>query len=229
LIYTIEISTNFVKKLKMKIEIWSDVQCPFCYIGKRHLELALKHVQPTESIEIEWKSFQLDPTIPEDLAPQNSYTYLAAKKGMTFEQSKAMHENVTAMASAAGLNYQLENTIISNSYNAHQLIQLAKTIKKGDEMEELLFEAYFCKGKDIAHITTLLELGQQIGLSEPEIVVAITTKQFDDVINRDIQESQQIGVKGVPFFVFDRKYALSGAQPIEQFVKCIQQVLSEKI
>jgi protein disulfide-isomerase len=140
-----------------------------------------------------------------------------------------MHENVTAMASAAGLNYQLENTIISNSYNAHQLIQLAKTIKKGDEMEELLFEAYFCKGKDIAHITTLLELGQQIGLSEPEIVVAITTKQFDDVINRDIQESQQIGVKGVPFFVFDRKYALSGAQPIEQFVKCIQQVLSEKI
>lgn len=213
----------------MKIEIWSDVQCPFCYIGKRHLELALKHVQPTESIEIEWKSFQLDPTIPEDLAPQNSYTYLAAKKGMSLEQSITMHENVTAMALAAGLNYQLENTIISNSYNAHQLIQLAKTIKKGDEMEELLFEAYFCKGKDIAHITTLLELGQQIGLSEPEIVVAITTKQFDDVINRDIQESQQIGVKGVPFFVFDRKYALSGAQPIEQFVKCIQQVLSEKI
>ena len=213
----------------MKIEIWSDVQCPFCYIGKRHLELAIQQVQPIESIEIEWKSFQLDPTIPEDLESQNSYTYLAAKKGMTLEQSITMHENVTAMALAAGLNYKLENTIISNSYNAHQLIQLAKTIKKGDEMEELLFEAYFCEGKNIAHFPTLIELGQQIGLSEPEIVAAITTKQFDDVINRDIQESQQIGLKGVPFFVFDRKYALSGAQPIEQFVKCIQQVISEKI
>ena len=213
----------------MKIEIWSDVQCPFCYIGKRHLELAIQQVQPIESIEIEWKSFQLDPTIPKDLEPQNSYTYLAAKKGMSLEQSRTMHENVTAMALAAGLNYKLENTIISNSYNAHQLIQLAKTIKKGDEMEELLFESYFCEGKNIAHFPTLIELGQQIGLSEPEIVAAITTKQFEDVINRDIQESQQIGVKGVPFFVFDRKYALSGAQPIEQFVKCIQQVISEKI
>jgi protein disulfide-isomerase len=86
----------------MKIEIWSDVQCPFCYIGKRHLEIALDQLKPTESIEIEWKSFQLDPTIPADLAPQNSFTYLAAKKGMSLEQSITMHENVTTMALAAG-------------------------------------------------------------------------------------------------------------------------------
>jgi protein disulfide-isomerase len=213
----------------MKIEIWSDVQCPFCYIGKRHLEIALDQLKPTESIEIEWKSFQLDPTIPADLAPQNSFTYLAAKKGMSLEQSITMHENVTTMALAAGLNYHLEKTIISNSYNAHQLIQLAKTIKKGDEMEEILFDAYFCQGKNIGNIPTLIELGEQIGLTEPAIVTAITTNQFGDRINRDIQESQQIGVKGVPFFVFDRKYALSGAQPVEQFVSCIQKVISEKI
>jgi protein disulfide-isomerase len=213
----------------MKIEIWSDVQCPFCYIGKRHLEIALNQVNPTESIEIEWKSFQLDPTIPGDLAPQNSFTYLADKKGMSIEQSIAMHENVTQMAANAGLNYQLEKTIISNSYNAHQLIQLAKTIKKGDEMEEILFDAYFCQGKNIANLLTLIELGEQVGLTEPAIVTAITTDQFGDRINRDIYESQQIGVKGVPFFVFDRKYALSGAQPVEQFVNCIQQLISEKI
>ena len=213
----------------MKIEIWSDVQCPFCYIGKRHLEIALDQLKPTESIEIEWKSFQLDPTIPADLAPQNSYTYLAAKKGMSIEQSISMHENVAQMAAKAGLNYHLEKTIISNSYNAHQLIQLAKTIKKGDEMEEILFDAYFCQGKNIGNIPTLIELGEQIGLTEPAIVTAITTNQFGDRINRDIQESQQIGVKGVPFFVFDRKYALSGAQPVEQFVSCIQKVISEKI
>jgi protein disulfide-isomerase len=120
----------------MKIEIWSDVQCPFCYIGKRHLESALNQLKPTETIEIEWKSFQLDPTIPSDLALQNSFTYLAAKKGMSIEQSISMHDNVTQMATEAGLNYQLEKTIISNSYNAHQLIQLAKTIKKGDEIEQ---------------------------------------------------------------------------------------------
>lgn len=213
----------------MKIEIWSDVQCPFCYIGKRHLESALNQLKPTETIEIEWKSFQLDPTIPSDLALQNSFTYLADKKGMSIEQSISMHDNVTQMATEAGLNYQLEKTIISNSYNAHQLIQLAKTIKKGDEIEEILFDAYFCKGKNIAHLPTLVELGQQIGLTEPEIVTAITTNQFADNINRDIHESQQIGVKGVPFFVFDRKYALSGAQPVEQFVNCIQQLIAEKI
>ncbi|MBP6090449.1 MAG: DsbA family oxidoreductase [Crocinitomicaceae bacterium] len=213
----------------MKIEIWSDVQCPFCYIGKRHLEIALDQLKPTESIEIEWKSYQLDPTIPADLAPQNSFTYLAAKKGMTIEQSIAMHENVTQMAAKAGLNYQLEKTIISNSYNAHQLIHLAKTIKKGDEMEEILFDAYFCQGKNIGNIPTLIELGEQIGLTESAIVSAITTNQFGDRINREIQESQQIGVKGVPFFVFDRKYALSGAQPVEQFVNCIQQLIAEKI
>ena len=212
----------------MKIEIWSDVQCPFCYIGKRHLELALKQVNLKEPVEIEWKSFQLDPSIPEDLIPQNSYTYLAKKKGMTIEQSTEMHENVTAMALNAGLNYHLENTIISNSYKAHQLIQLAKTYKKGDEMEEILFEAYFCDGKNIGNLPTLVELGSRIGFSEQEIVVAITTNQFGDKINREIEESQQIGVKGVPFFIFDRKYALSGAQPIEQFVHCINQIIKEK-
>lgn len=213
----------------MKIEIWSDVQCPFCYIGKRHLEIALNQVNPIESIEIEWKSFQLDPTIPEDLAPQNSFTYLAAKKGMTIEQSIAMHENVAQMAANVGLNYRLEKTIISNSYNAHLLIQLAKTMRKGDEIEEVLFDAYFCQGKNISNLTTLIELGEQVGLTEPAIVAAISTNQFGDRIHSDINESQQIGVKGVPFFVFDRKYALSGAQPIEQFVSCIQKVLSEKM
>lgn len=213
----------------MKIEIWSDVQCPFCYIGKRHLEIALNQVNPIESIEIEWKSFQLDPTIPEDLAPQNSFTYLAAKKGMTIEQSIAMHENVAQMAANVGLNYRLEKTIISNSYNAHQLIQLAKTMRKEDEIEEVLFDAYFCQGKNISNLPTLIELGEQVGLTEPAIVAAISSNQFGDRIHSDINESQQIGVKGVPFFVFDRKYAMSGAQPIEQFVSCIQKVLSEKM
>jgi protein disulfide-isomerase len=102
-------------------------------------------------------------------------------------------------------------------------------MRKGDEMEEILFDAYFCQGKNIANLPTLIELGEQVGLTEPAIVTAITTDQFGDRINRDINESQQIGVKGVPFFVFDRKYALSGAQPVEQFVNCIQQLISEKI
>lgn len=208
----------------MKIEIWSDIMCPFCYIGKRQLENALASF-PDNSFEIEWKSFQLDPTI----TPQSGkdvFTFLAERKGMTIEQSKEMHKGVTERAKSVGLDYHFEKAIISNSLDAHRIIHLAKKHQLGDEMEEIFFKAYFTEGKDLNKSETLIELAVQAGLDPNEAREVVENKKLylDDVHN-DITEAQQIGVQGVPFFVFDRKYAVSGAQPIETFVNTINEVL----
>ncbi|WP_281233342.1 DsbA family oxidoreductase [Flavobacterium gelatinilyticum] len=208
----------------MKIEIWSDIMCPFCYIGKRQLETALKEF-PENEFEIEWKSFQLDPSI----TPQpgkDVYTYLAERKGMTVEQSKEMHKGVTERAKSVGLDYNFDKAVISNSFTAHRIIQLAKTKKLGDEIEEIFFKAYFTEGRDLNDGPTLIELAEKAGLERNEILNVL---QSDDLfikeVHSDINEAQQIGVQGVPFFVFDRKYAVSGAQPVEAFVQTIKEGL----
>lgn len=209
----------------MKIEIWSDIQCPFCYIGKRHLETALKTF-PDEQVEIEWKSFQLDPSI----VPQpdkNVYEYLAERKGMSVEQSREMHAGVVARAAEIGLDYHFEKAVVSNSFDAHRLIQLAKTKGLGDAMEETFFKAYFTEGRDLNNPATLMELSVGAGLNALDVKEVLENEElFAQAVRSDIVEAQQIGVRGVPFFVFDRKYAISGAQPIEHFEETIRTVLS---
>ncbi|MEO6176269.1 MAG: DsbA family oxidoreductase [Flavobacterium circumlabens] len=208
----------------MKIEIWSDIMCPFCYIGKRQLETALAEF-PNDEFEIEWKSFQLDPTI----SPQpdkDVYTYLAERKGMSVEQSVEMHNSVAERAKSVGLDYHFDKAIIANSFTAHRIIQLAKTKNLGDEMEEVFFKAYFTEGKDLNDGLTLLELAEKAGLDKNETLKVIENeKLFLSEVHTDIIEGQQIGVQGVPFFVFDRKYAVSGAQPVETFVQTIKELL----
>lgn len=204
----------------MKIEIWSDIMCPFCYIGKRHLEQALAKF-PDLAVQIEWKSFQLDPSIiPE---PSKSvYMYLAERKGMSLNESKSMHKNVADSAEAVGLHYDFDKAIIANSLRAHQLIQLAKTKGLGDLMEEVFFSAYFCEGEDLNNDDTLMRLGVKAGLNPLDIQETLSGNKYSTTINNDINEAQQIGVRGVPFFVFDRKYAISGAQPVAAFIETIQ-------
>lgn len=211
----------------MKVEIWSDVMCPFCYIGKRNFEKALNEFSDKNEIEIEWKSFQLDPTIPKLFDRKlNVYEYLAERKGMSLEQSKKMHEHVTETAKKVGLNYDFDKAVIANSFDAHKFIQLAKTKGLGDEAEEGLFKAYFIEGKDIANPEILILLGKELGLDEDEIASALSSEEFTTRVNQDINEAAQIGVTGVPFFVFERKYAVSGAQPIETFLNALKQSYS---
>ncbi|MFB3387705.1 DsbA family oxidoreductase [Flavobacterium sp. LAR06] len=207
----------------MKIEIWSDIMCPFCYIGKRQLETALE-VFPGNNFEIEWKSFQLDPTI-EPQSGKDVYTFLAERKGISVEQSIEMHKGVVERAKSVGLDYHFDKAIISNSLTAHRIIHLAKAKKLDDEMEEIFFKAYFTDGKDLNDAQTLIELGIQAGLDSDEVkeVVENESLYLNDV-RGDIKEAQEIGVQGVPFFVFDRKYAVSGAQPVEAFVNTIKEV-----
>ena len=210
----------------MKIEIWSDVMCPFCYIGKRNFEMALADFPDKDKIEVEWKSFQLDPTVPE-VATESQEDYLVKRKGMSREQVKGMLANVTEMARQAGLEYHLDKSVMVNSQKAHQLIQFAKTKGLGDEVEEVLFRAFFTDGKNVADLETLKELGKEAGLDEKELESAFTDDQFKYKMNQDIQEARSIGVTGVPFFVFDRKYGVSGAQPSEAFLDTLRKSFTE--
>jgi len=207
----------------MKIEIWSDIMCPFCYIGKRQLETALKEF-PGNDFEIEWKSFQLDPTI----TPQSGkdvYTFLAERKGISVEQSVEMHKGVVERAKSVGLDYHFDKAIISNSLTAHRIIQLAKAKKLGDEMEEIFFKSYFTEGRDLNDGPTLVELAVKAGLDQDLVLQVLKDENlFLKEVHHDITEAQEIGVQGVPFFVFDRKYAVSGAQPVEAFVNTIREV-----
>lgn len=212
----------------MKLEIWSDVMCPFCYIGKRHLEQALEQFDDKQDLEIIWKSFQLNPNLPEKANPdQNVYEYLAESKGISVEQSKEMHHRVTEMASKAGLEYNFDKAVVVNSFKAHRVLQMAKTKGLGDAAEERIFSAHFTEGRDTSDEQTLTELGAEIGLSEDEVNQALTDPQFANLVQQDITESRQIGVSGVPFFVFDRKYAISGAQPPELFTQTLEKAHSE--
>ncbi len=205
---------------KFKIEIWSDIQCPFCYIGKRKIEKALESFKEKDKVEIEWKSYQLDPEAKSQPGV-SMYDYLAKRKGQTREWSVAMHKNVTEMAKENGLDYHFEKAVLANSYDAHRLIHLAKTNKLGDEAEERIFKAYFTEGKDIADKKTLLALGREIGLLEEDINDVLNSDRFGENVKADIEEAYAIGVKGVPFFVFNRSYAVSGAQADDVFTNTL--------
>ncbi|MBL7763356.1 MAG: DsbA family oxidoreductase [Chitinophagaceae bacterium] len=210
----------------MKVEIWSDIMCPFCYIGKRRFEEALGKFEDHNNIAIEWKSFQLDPTI-QPAPGKNVYEYLAERKGISYEQSEQMHERVIAMAKDAGLEYNFDKAIIANSYDAHRLIQLAKKNKLGDAAEERLFKAYFTEGKDFGNHETLAQIGKEIGLDENKVRQALATNEFSNEVDADIYEAQQIGVRGVPFFVFNRRYAVSGAQASDTFLDVLNKSFAE--
>ena len=208
----------------MEIQIWSDIMCPFCYIGKRRLEGAVKQLELSDEVTIVWKSFLLNPDMKTDPS-RNSLEYLAETKGWTKEQTEEIVQNVVDMAKEEGLEYRMEDTKVANAMDAHRLIQLAKTVGKGDEIEERLFRAYFMEGKNIADIDVLVELGEEVGIPGDRVRESLEKGEFTDSIGRDIQESQQIGVRGVPFFVFDNQYAISGAQPVELFVQTMEKCL----
>ena len=146
---------------------------------------------------------------------------------MSVEKAIELHSNVTEMARKVGLTYNFDQSVVSNSFDAHKLIQLAKTKGLGDAAEEQLFKAYFTDGKDMSNHSTLTELGNEIGLNEKEVISALESEEYSSKVNSDISQGNELGVTGVPFFVFDRKYAISGAQPVETFLNALKQSFSE--
>lgn len=210
----------------MKIQIWSDVMCPFCYIGKRRFEQALEKFEHKDEIEVEWKSFQLNPNLVTD-PTININQYLADIKGITIDHAKQLNDQVTQMAAEAGLTYDFDKAVVANSFDAHRFAHLAKQNGLGDEAEEALFKAYFTEGKNIADHETLAELGASIGLDKDEVAHTLKGNKYAINVNQDIAQAQQLGVRGVPFFVMDMKYAVSGAQPVDAFTQTIEKAYSE--
>ncbi|MCL6260547.1 DsbA family oxidoreductase [Aquiflexum sp. TKW24L] len=205
----------------MKIEIWSDIMCPFCYIGKRRLESALEDFEFADQVQIEWKSFLLNPDMVTDPS-KSTLEYLSETKGWSMAQTKQVSQQVVEMAAGEGLTYHMDKTVVANAKNAHRLLQLAKTLGKGGEMKERLLKAYFTEGANIDDQATLVKLAVEVGLPEKRVIACLGSNEFADKVEQDIYESRQIGVRGVPFFVVDRKYGISGAQPKEAFDQTIR-------
>ena len=195
--------------------------CPFCYIGKRNYEKAVEQFQGRNDIELVWKSYQLDPTT-QSVPGKKAAEYLAERYGREVSWAEEMQANVTSQAKAVGLQYDFDKSVIANSFDAHRLSHLAKKHGIGNQMEEIIFRSYFTDGKDVADHETLVQLGKEVGLDETEIRSMLTSDLYADAVRNDIAEAQQIGVKGVPFFVMDRKYAVSGAQPVESFIQTLE-------
>ena len=210
----------------MKVEIWSDVMCPFCFIGKRRFEKALEKFPHKEEVEVVWKSFQLNPDMKTEPG-KNINEYLAEVKGWSIDQAREMNDRVTAMAREEGLHYNFDQTIVANSFDAHRLVQLAKEKGKGDEMEEALFHAYFEEGKNIADATTLIDLAAGIGLARQEVSELLSGQSYSEQVDADIYEAQQIGVRGVPYFVLNDRYAVSGAQATDTFAGALEKAYGE--
>ena len=210
----------------MKIEIWSDVMCPFCYIGKRRFEEALQNFEHKDKVEVEWKSFQLNPDLKTD--PNINITqYLADIKGWTLDYAKQVNNQVTAMAAGVGLTYDFDRAVVANSFDAHRFAHLAKKHNLGDEAEEALFKAYFTEGRNIADHDTLMELGNEMGLDEAEVKQILANGEYAGEVKQDIAEAGYLGIQGVPFFVMNGKYAVSGAQMVPVFTETLEKAYDE--
>lgn len=211
---------------QLKIQIWSDVMCPFCYIGKRKIEEALNQFENKSSVAIEWKSFQLDPNFV--ATPDESIVdHLAEKYRKDTDWAQTMIDNMTENAKRSGLDFHFEKAILANSLNAHRLLHLAKKYQKSDEVKELLFKAYLTDGDNVNDWETLKKIGLQTGLDINEIEQLIHSNEYTTAVIQDQQQAQSLGVTGVPFFVFDNKYAVSGAQPTEVFLKTLEKTWEE--
>lgn len=211
----------------MKIDIWSDIVCPFCTIGKRHLELALQQFEHRDDVNIVWHSFELDPTI--EAEPTMSLVdKIAAKYGMSTEQSIASQQDIAARAAQVGLEFNWEQAKFGNTFDAHRLCHLAVKHGLGDEAQQKLMLAYFTQGRCIGNTDELRKLGAEIGLPNDEVDALLASDDYADAVRADEEQARAYGISSVPFFVFDNKYAVSGAQPVELFAQALEQAWQER-
>ncbi|MFT7029707.1 MAG: putative DsbA family dithiol-disulfide isomerase [Marinoscillum sp.] len=208
----------------MKVEIWSDVVCPFCYIGKRRFEEALARFGGKEEVEIEWKSFQLN---PQTVSNPNisSHQNLANHKGISVEQATDMANQVTEMASNVGLSFDFDKAVVANTFNAHRLLHFSKAHGKQNELKERLLKAYFEKGENIDDKASLITIAEEVGLDKQAVQDFLNSDELAMEVKADIHEAQSLSIHGVPFFVFNRKYGISGAQPVEAFLQTLEKAM----
>ncbi|HBH23192.1 MAG TPA: disulfide bond formation protein DsbA [Cytophagales bacterium] len=211
----------------MKIEIWSDIACPFCYIGKHHLEKAVEKLPENTSIDIEWKSFELDPGAAKDYK-EDLYELLARKYGQPRTWAVQMSGNMAEKGKTIGLEFNFDKTVPTNTFDAHRLLKMAQAKGLGHQAEEIMFEAYFRDGKHVGRLEALADIGEEMGLDREEVIQMLNSDDFSDQVRSEEEASRKFGITGVPFFVINRKYGISGAQPVEHFEKVLQQAHSDE-
>ena len=218
--------------MSIDVEIWSDIACPWCYIGKRRFERALEEFPHKADVNVSWRSYQLDPTLP-DHDERSEKEYLSAAKGIPADQVEGMLGHVTQQARDEGLHYDFDSLVVANSRRAHRVLQAAKEADRADggtrtdALKESLLEGHFVAGRNIGDVDVLTELGVAAGLTARQVREAVDSQEMDVAVDRDITEGMQLGVRGVPFFVFGNKYGVSGAQPPEVFAQALETIWNE--
>jgi len=215
----------------VKVEIWSDVVCPWCYIGKRRFEAALRRFAHADQVEVEWRSFELDPHATSVRAAGEGPDHadvLASKYAMSRAQAEAAIGNVTAAAAGEGLDFHLDVSLRSNTFDAHRVIHLAAARGIQDAVKERLMRAYFTEGEPVGDRDALVRIATDAGLDAGEVEKVLDTDEHADAVRADEAEARALGITGVPFFVVDRLYGVSGAQPADQLLAVLERAWSER-
>lgn len=217
----------------MKVEIWSDVVCPWCYVGKRRFETALAGFAHADRVEVEWKAFELDPTsvsapAGEHAADGDHARRLGEKLGVPVAQAEAMLDSMTATAAAEGLDLRFDRVVAANTVDAHQVVHLAGQRGRQDAVKERLMRAYFTEGAAVGERDVLVRLAAEAGLDAAEVRGVLDRGTFVDAVRADEDEARSLGIDGVPFFVVDERYGVSGAQPAEHLRAVLEQAWAER-
>jgi predicted DsbA family dithiol-disulfide isomerase len=210
----------------IKVDIWSDVQCPWCYIGKRKFEAGV--AQFGGDVTVEYHSFELAPDTPVDYDGSPA-DYLSERKGIPMAQVGQMLERVTSIAASVGLDYHYEDVRQTNTIKAHELIHYAKAKDRQLDMKERLLRAYFVEGRHVGRIDDLADLAADIGLDRDDVIRSLSASEYLTDVKADVALARQYGIQGVPFFVIDGKYGVSGAQASTTFADVLRQVQSQRV
>lgn len=210
----------------MHVEIWSDIACPWCYVGKRRFEAALAAYEHRDEVSVTWRSFELDPQAPAE-RPVDGATHLAEKYGTSRDEALAMHARMTETAAADGLDFRFDLARGGNTFDAHRLIHLAAAHGQQDAMKERVMRAYLTEGELISDAGTLERLGLDVGLPADEIRDVVSTDRYADEVREDERTARRLGINAVPFFVVDRAVGASGAHPPEQLVELLRQARAQ--
>ncbi|MEO3930401.1 DsbA family oxidoreductase [Micromonosporaceae bacterium B7E4] len=205
----------------MQLEVWSDIVCPWCYLGKRRLETALGQFEHADEVEVVWRSFQLDPSYPKG-EPRPVPEALRSKLGASAAQVAAMQGHVTSLAAEDGLEYHLDQSIMANTFDAHRLTHLAREYGLGTELHERLMRANLIEAENVDDAETLVRLATEVGVPAEAARRVLAGDEYAADVEADIRQARAFGANGVPFFVLDRKYGISGAQPTEAFLSALR-------
>lgn len=212
----------------MKIAIWSDIACPYCYIGKRKLEIALDEFPHKDNIELEWHSYELDPELPKKASDQTIYSYFAKKFNVSEEEARISEGKVAELAKEVGLNYDFDKLIVANTSDALRLVKLANESGLATEAEEILFDAYFVRGLDISNQNVLVQLGTQIGLKEADILSLLSSDKYIADIKKDIEYSEnEYDLEYIPFYIFNNKQIVQGSIASEKYLEVLNDAYKE--